>query len=973
MFDDSLSYYEVLTKLTKMVNVLLENTDTAEHNIEVIAETYIKLQDYVNHYFDSLDVSAEVDNRLDEMVEDGTLDAIIQPIVEHYTSEVIDDVVHAQLSAVVSEQIGGAVAEQIDAAIAPQITPKVNAYLDTNLPPLVEEQVPVAVGEQIDPAVSTLLPAVVNEQLPTAVNTEMTTALPPVVQSQLPGVVANQIPGVVSSQMPTILSPIATMQIQTLVPNWLSTHISNPSSPPLDNTLGLKNCAAESWYVGRRFFDIQGSPTTMEEDKKVVYQTGEVTDAEHWLTFTATVSDKFPVSVGYPHFDLEQDPIVDWTYAYYDADGDYIANSGNTWEGFINWGTVTDPVPAGAATIKFSIQSDAADFISGDLAVLVFGNGAQIIDAINAAVEDVDLSSIIDDTLTESGKAADAKVTGDKINALKNAVDEFYDSETVDFSTAVKQRWNIREGGDWYLVTSNSKLRTAVIPIPGGVKAAHVTAETTNGSIIAFLASFEPEGGATPDYATGSDRTVLDAGTSVTYTVPDDAVFFYCVLTDSSNNNKTPTVVFDSVKTGDDVLAMAKNLDGFYFDWFYGHYINSNGELAIRAAYAVTRPIPIKGGATVTNTSPDKDSNNRDFAFMLSMFTGNTLYARQLLAHGDRLTIPDGVDMMRITFGYPTNVTNPPDMSPAIMDAYFSVEITGYMQPFGLFTDGTHPYYAAFGASTTEGLVISGTGRSISRYNYPDYIGRVLNLRDYNFGVTGTGFMCRSSGDDNIMDQIYSHGDVLAKCGLVTIQFGYGNDLYVGPEGNQVLFPIGEFDDYYPYDAEGYHPTGQAGCVTMVEAGATLMGCLNWCIKWINTNYPYAQLVVIFGSPSANSKREIAMTEQTGSTGVAPYKLTFTDPYTDADDPTTPEYGIKCIGEEIAKLKKAINLPIIDNFNDGGAFSWYSTYAKNPSDNTEYALFSTGDGGAWNSHPSDEGYINYGRYIAGVVASQFRH
>ena len=424
VFDDSLSYYEVLTKLTKMVNVLLENTDTAEHNIEALATVFTQLQDYVNHYFDSLDVSAEVDKKLDEMVADGTLNEIILPIVQHYTEEIIDDVVHEQLSAVVSEQIGPEVANQIDAAIAPQITPKVNSYLAANLPQMVADEVPLAVGEQIDPAVATLLPSVVDEQLPNAVSTEMATALPPVVQSQLPGVVATQIPGAVSSQMPAVLAPIATQQINTLVPNWLATHIHNPSSPPLDDTLGLKNCAAESWYVGRRFFDLQGSPATMEEDKKVVYQTGEVVEAEHWLTFTATVSDKFPCSVGYPHFDLEQDPVVDWTYAYYNANGDYIANSGNTWQGFINWSVVTEPVPDGAATIKFSIQSDAADFVSGDLAVLVFGNGAQIIDAINA----IDISIALDDTLTQPDKAADAKAAGDRISALEAA-----DTKTEDF------------------------------------------------------------------------------------------------------------------------------------------------------------------------------------------------------------------------------------------------------------------------------------------------------------------------------------------------------------------------------------------------------------------------------------------------------------------------------------------------------------------------------------------------------------
>lgn len=69
-FDESLSYYETLCGLLKMVK---DQNKVINQN----ADALIELQDYVTHYFDNLDVQEEINNKLDEMVESGTLQEII--------------------------------------------------------------------------------------------------------------------------------------------------------------------------------------------------------------------------------------------------------------------------------------------------------------------------------------------------------------------------------------------------------------------------------------------------------------------------------------------------------------------------------------------------------------------------------------------------------------------------------------------------------------------------------------------------------------------------------------------------------------------------------------------------------------------------------------------------------------------------------------------------------------------------------
>ena len=83
VFDDSLSYYEALCALSNWVQKNL--VEVVNHNAEV-TEEYIQLTNdlkaYVENYFENLDVQEEINNKLDDMVEAGTLQEIIASYIQ---------------------------------------------------------------------------------------------------------------------------------------------------------------------------------------------------------------------------------------------------------------------------------------------------------------------------------------------------------------------------------------------------------------------------------------------------------------------------------------------------------------------------------------------------------------------------------------------------------------------------------------------------------------------------------------------------------------------------------------------------------------------------------------------------------------------------------------------------------------------------------------------------------------------------
>ena len=114
VYDDSLSYYEVLNKVTTYLNNTISDVANMETNVDNLAIAFNNLQGYVNEHIDAierdvaafeeyvttyltnLDVQEEINTKLDAMASNGTLTAIIVSAVnpetnETYMSEAIQD------------------------------------------------------------------------------------------------------------------------------------------------------------------------------------------------------------------------------------------------------------------------------------------------------------------------------------------------------------------------------------------------------------------------------------------------------------------------------------------------------------------------------------------------------------------------------------------------------------------------------------------------------------------------------------------------------------------------------------------------------------------------------------------------------------------------------------------------------------------------------------------------------------------
>lgn len=86
VYDDTLSYYELLCKVVDYLNKTMEDVDTMHTDVVNLHEAYVQLQGFVNDYFDNLDVQEEINNKLDAMAQDGSLSALISPFIPDIVS-----------------------------------------------------------------------------------------------------------------------------------------------------------------------------------------------------------------------------------------------------------------------------------------------------------------------------------------------------------------------------------------------------------------------------------------------------------------------------------------------------------------------------------------------------------------------------------------------------------------------------------------------------------------------------------------------------------------------------------------------------------------------------------------------------------------------------------------------------------------------------------------------------------------------
>ena len=78
---DALTDYGLLCKIVDKLNEVITNTNEQDGYIVSLYNAFIELKTYVENFFDNLDVQDEINNKLDEMVEDGTFDSIIKRVL----------------------------------------------------------------------------------------------------------------------------------------------------------------------------------------------------------------------------------------------------------------------------------------------------------------------------------------------------------------------------------------------------------------------------------------------------------------------------------------------------------------------------------------------------------------------------------------------------------------------------------------------------------------------------------------------------------------------------------------------------------------------------------------------------------------------------------------------------------------------------------------------------------------------------
>lgn len=93
---DALTNYQLLCKIVEYLNNVIAETNEVTEQTLSLYNAYVSLQNYVNNYFDNLDVQEEINKKLDEMAEDGTLTNLIKgyidPIYQEYEHNINDEI-----------------------------------------------------------------------------------------------------------------------------------------------------------------------------------------------------------------------------------------------------------------------------------------------------------------------------------------------------------------------------------------------------------------------------------------------------------------------------------------------------------------------------------------------------------------------------------------------------------------------------------------------------------------------------------------------------------------------------------------------------------------------------------------------------------------------------------------------------------------------------------------------------------------
>lgn len=99
---DAINNYHLFSKVVEYLNNTINNMNLTGEQMENVTNAMTELQNYVNNYFENLDVQEEINNKLDEMAEDGTLTNLIKSYVDPIIN-LFKDTVNSQLGVMQTE------------------------------------------------------------------------------------------------------------------------------------------------------------------------------------------------------------------------------------------------------------------------------------------------------------------------------------------------------------------------------------------------------------------------------------------------------------------------------------------------------------------------------------------------------------------------------------------------------------------------------------------------------------------------------------------------------------------------------------------------------------------------------------------------------------------------------------------------------------------------------------------------------
>lgn len=104
VYDESLSYYELLCKMTTYLNNTIQAVNENTADVAQMRQELNQFEEFINNYFDNLDVQQEINNKLDAMAASGELTNLMKPYIDEMTEGFDERLQTAQHDAAVANE-----------------------------------------------------------------------------------------------------------------------------------------------------------------------------------------------------------------------------------------------------------------------------------------------------------------------------------------------------------------------------------------------------------------------------------------------------------------------------------------------------------------------------------------------------------------------------------------------------------------------------------------------------------------------------------------------------------------------------------------------------------------------------------------------------------------------------------------------------------------------------------------------------